>query len=151
MEKIFDGIKNPRPYLSSEVITNDQNGYPILTRFYSGLLQTGNVIFEYVQQFYASLAVLAEVFTSAFDTPVALANPNIVSGSEVVKSSDELTTYVVGTDYTMDYVLGKITVLRSEEHTSELQSHSFISYAVFCLKKKRTERTERETHSEDTD
>src|ERR1051326_4371188 len=26
--------------------------------------------------------------------------------------------------------------IRSEEHTSELQSHSFISYAVFCLKKK---------------
>ena len=25
---------------------------------------------------------------------------------------------------------------RSEEHTSELQSHSFISYAVFCLRKK---------------
>ena len=25
---------------------------------------------------------------------------------------------------------------RSEEHTSELQSHSFISYSVFCLKKK---------------
>ena len=25
---------------------------------------------------------------------------------------------------------------RSEEHTSELQSHSFISYAVFGLKKK---------------
>ena len=24
---------------------------------------------------------------------------------------------------------------RSEEHTSELQSNSFISYAVFCLKK----------------
>ena len=27
-------------------------------------------------------------------------------------------------------------IVRSEEHTSELQSHSFISYAVFCLKKK---------------
>ena len=27
-------------------------------------------------------------------------------------------------------------IRRSEEHTSELQSHSFISYAVFCLKKK---------------
>ena len=26
---------------------------------------------------------------------------------------------------------------RSEEHTSELQSHSFISYAVFCSKKKK--------------
>src|ERR1051326_9315607 len=29
---------------------------------------------------------------------------------------------------------------RSEEHTSELQSHSFISYAVFCLKKKQNTR-----------
>ena len=28
-------------------------------------------------------------------------------------------------------------LVRSEEHTSELQSHSFISYAVFCLKKKK--------------
>ena len=29
-----------------------------------------------------------------------------------------------------------LNTVRSEEHTSELQSHSFISYAVFCLKKK---------------
>ena len=28
---------------------------------------------------------------------------------------------------------------RSEEHTSELQSQSTISYAVFCLKKKKTD------------
>src|SRR5881296_2981965 len=28
-------------------------------------------------------------------------------------------------------------IFRSEEHTSELQSHSNISYAVFCLKKKK--------------
>src|ERR1051326_9371582 len=35
-------------------------------------------------------------------------------------------------------VINRITdVARSEEHTSELQSHSFISYAVFCLKKKK--------------
>ena len=27
--------------------------------------------------------------------------------------------------------------MRSEEHTSELQSHGTISYAVFCLKKKK--------------
>ena len=31
----------------------------------------------------------------------------------------------------------KLQEARSEEHTSELQSHSFISYAVFCLKKKK--------------
>src|ERR1051326_9510482 len=33
-------------------------------------------------------------------------------------------------------VNGNTLLQRSEEHTSELQSHSFISYAVFCLKKK---------------
>ena len=31
---------------------------------------------------------------------------------------------------------------RSEEHTSELQSHSFISYAVFCLKKKKKKKSQ---------
>src|SRR5881409_3676368 len=37
-------------------------------------------------------------------------------------------------------VVSKISSLllsRSEEHTSELQSQSHISYAVFCLKKKK--------------
>src|SRR3546814_5775650 len=33
-------------------------------------------------------------------------------------------------------MFGSILVLRSEEHTSELQSLMRISYAVFCLKKK---------------
>src|SRR3546814_5249482 len=33
------------------------------------------------------------------------------------------------------------TVKRSEEHTSELQSLMRISYAVFCLKKKKTTKT----------
>src|ERR1051326_3292453 len=42
-------------------------------------------------------------------------------------------------DRLLDPVFGLVdgataTVFRSEEHTSELQSHSFISYAVFCLK-----------------
>src|SRR3546814_3131256 len=32
----------------------------------------------------------------------------------------------------------RVVVLRSEEHTSELQSLMRISYAVFCLKKKKT-------------
>src|SRR3546814_2799921 len=34
-------------------------------------------------------------------------------------------------------VAGVIVMARSEEHTSELQSLMRISYAVFCLKKKR--------------
>src|SRR3546814_1852649 len=35
---------------------------------------------------------------------------------------------------------------RSEEHTSELQSLMRISYAVFCLKKKKRQRLERDLH-----
>src|SRR3546814_10781923 len=34
-------------------------------------------------------------------------------------------------------LLGVIAAIRSEEHTSELQSLMRISYAVFCLKKKK--------------
>src|SRR3546814_7508650 len=39
--------------------------------------------------------------------------------------------------------LGQVqaAALRSEEHTSELQSLMRISYAVFCLKKKKTQHT----------
>src|SRR3546814_10455722 len=36
------------------------------------------------------------------------------------------------------FVARKAIVSRSEEHTSELQSLMRISYAVFCLKKKKT-------------
>ena len=49
---------------------------------------------------------------------------------------------VISTQHDADAIQEKIredvieNVIRSEEHTSELQSHSFISYAVFCLKKK---------------
>src|SRR3546814_3121924 len=36
--------------------------------------------------------------------------------------------------------LGRCHCFRSEEHTSELQSLMRISYAVFCLKKKKTKK-----------
>src|SRR3546814_4480375 len=38
----------------------------------------------------------------------------------------------------------ELSVSRSEEHTSELQSLMRISYAVFCLKKKNTDRTNKD-------
>src|SRR3546814_9830387 len=40
--------------------------------------------------------------------------------------------------------------LRSEEHTSELQSLMRISYAVFCLKKKNTRNIEQYNHANTT-
>src|SRR5213594_3505237 len=41
------------------------------------------------------------------------------------------------TDALGDRVLNGTFEQRSEEHTSELQSRTLISYAVFCLKKKK--------------
>src|SRR3546814_1622405 len=44
----------------------------------------------------------------------------------------------VDPDVDIEFVTGEIADPRSEEHTSELQSLMRISYAVFCLKKKKT-------------
>src|SRR3546814_1888412 len=41
---------------------------------------------------------------------------------------------------------GRHEMDRSEEHTSELQSLMRISYAVFCLNKKKKKRTEQKRH-----
>src|SRR3546814_10847841 len=42
----------------------------------------------------------------------------------------------------MEIAMGHpVEIMRSEEHTSELQSLMRISYAVFCLKKKKTNKT----------
>src|SRR3546814_7520316 len=48
----------------------------------------------------------------------------------------------------LETVQGEIAAMRaerSEEHTSELQSLMRISYAVFCLKKKKEQKTRQET------
>src|SRR3546814_7258593 len=39
----------------------------------------------------------------------------------------------------------RLQISRSEEHTSELQSLMRISYAVFCLKKKKNKKTQKKT------
>src|SRR3546814_2234337 len=38
--------------------------------------------------------------------------------------------------------------IRSEEHTSELQSLMRISYAVFCLKKKKKKKNDKQIHNQ---
>src|SRR3546814_7990201 len=44
-------------------------------------------------------------------------------------------------------LLGEADDVRSEEHTSELQSLMRISYAVFCLKKKKNEHSSNSTNT----
>src|SRR3546814_1496524 len=61
------------------------------------------------------------------------------------------------TKYSVAAVAGKMRIdrhfrlqspMRSEEHTSELQSLMRISYAVFCLKKKTTHLTHKTTRAQ---
>src|SRR3546814_861498 len=59
----------------------------------------------------------------AFDKPVVLLDQQIVIRHQLLVHRPE-----IGDDLPQ--------ILRSEEHTSELQSLMRISYAVFCLKKK---------------
>src|SRR3546814_3936378 len=55
----------------------------------------------------------------------------------VARTSQRLATIAMGYADGWPRSLGGKGAARSEEHTSELQSLMRISYAVFCLKKKR--------------
>ena len=55
--------------------------------------------------------------------------------TKVKNEINGILTEKIGEEYLL-FIFGSFAK-RSEEHTSELQSHSFISYAVFCLKKKK--------------
>src|SRR3546814_5957383 len=59
--------------------------------------------------------------------PVEIAD-DVSEGTDVEHLADQLGDHIVA-------------LARSEEHTSELQSLMRISYAVFCLKKKKTNNT----------
>src|SRR3546814_10102553 len=68
----------------------------------------------------------------------------LASGEDVVVAAKPNQIEAV----TLLYPNAKI-YLRSEEHTSELQSLMRISYAVFCLKKKTQKKTNKDTNSFD--
>src|SRR3546814_2514635 len=70
---------------------------------------------------------VAQPQRASFDAPEQ-AGPSTVPG-EVVLGPAEVVDAAVGPE--------AHGLLRSEEHTSELQSLMRISYAVFCLKKKK--------------
>src|SRR3546814_4419070 len=61
---------------------------------------------------------------------------------------DLLTKQIAGRSGHHQRGQGSLRGERSEEHTSELQSLMRISYAVFCLKKKKAQKTNRPTHTD---
>src|SRR3546814_4563513 len=67
-------------------------------------------------------------------TKVAVVSPDY---AEATKFADLWLNPKQGTDAALAMAMGRESSARSEEHTSELQSLMRISYAVFCLKKKK--------------
>src|SRR3546814_7495355 len=67
---------------------------------------------------------------------IALAQFDFAVGA-VARNADRIAAMIVEA---RDLHRGDVVLFRSEEHTSELQSLMRISYAVFCLKKKNTNR-----------
>src|SRR3546814_7855586 len=66
-------------------------------------------------------------------------SPTLPAGMTISVGSDE-SEFISRAIDKVYHTLAEAAVLRSEEHTSELQSLMRISYAVFCLTKKKTQR-----------
>src|SRR3546814_4987091 len=83
-----------------------------------------------------TLATLALAATAGLLSFGALAGPKCTDAPrEQWMPAETMKARILKDGYTID------KFKRSEEHTSELQSLMRISYAVFCLKKKKTQTT----------
>src|SRR3546814_4537119 len=104
-------------------------------------------------------------FTGEYnDNKLAGLYVDIVSGEPLFASSDKFESGCGWPSFTKPIVPANVNELqdsshgmvrtevrsRSEEHTSELQSLMRISYAVFCLKKKKKQRTNNYTIQQKT-
>src|SRR3546814_3657890 len=87
------------------------------------------------------------ITTSRQNTRLALRTQPTWSMILKKPAASKRTTLPRASDYTKEFLKG-----RSEEHMSELQSLMRISYAVFCLKKKKQKRPQQDyiNHTEHT-
>src|SRR3546814_7431820 len=103
-----------------------------------------DTLFPYTTLFRSSLADLAKLHAGLWDSPLITpeAAPWLPTSMAVPVDYDQVRI--------MGHWLGENRKERSEEHTSELQSLMRISYAVFCLKKKK-KRTHTYIHNQNTE
>src|SRR3546814_8894507 len=77
--------------------------------------------------------------STRWDPDYEVLEPKRSGGNEVVRVIEDTGRKIILQH--MLVITGDADKSRSEEHTSELQSLMRISYAVFCLKKKKTSHT----------
>src|SRR3546814_1819893 len=73
----------------------------------------------------------------------------VIAAAWVAHHRDDIANVGIGNDDAcgMSPMLTHETLKRSEEHTSELQSLMRISYAVFCLKKNKSNSHKKQAHA----
>src|SRR3546814_3609712 len=110
---------------SSDVCSSDLADAPMETdRANLRLIRTGGL---------ADPAAAAATHSTSRDRPARLDAVRLLS----LDAHGRVLDWMSWQDATCLYARGAVAwTLRSEEHTSELQSLMRISYAVFCLKKK---------------
>ena len=129
--------------------------FPYTTLFRSGKINQSNFLLERnefdnicakIKNEFPSMDIRTRKFADSEDSYCFIA-PNGEVYTHVKEQGDILVGNINSDE--LNSLIKKIedrsVLLRSEEHTSELQSHSFISYAVFCLKKKKKTKTKKKT------
>src|SRR3546814_8140322 len=109
--------------------------FPYTTLFRSGWQTVGDQMHPLGTKDYSSY--LINIANSGADTLVV-----IDYGADAANSIKQAKQFGI-----LDKMELVVPVLRSEEHTSELQSLMRISYAVFCLKKKKKNKSTNNKHT----
>src|SRR3546814_5779554 len=105
-----------------------------------GMLVLGKVVAYWLLTGFP-LTLLAPLLALQFDLPT----PSLLVLAASLALGTPVLSFIgaIGASLTLGLRGGSVLVaLRSEEHTSELQSLMRISYAVFCLKKKKKKDTQ---------
>ena len=99
-------------------------------------IQEDQLIADNLPQFKAEFEKMEALLNDALtELPNEKEIPNLLTSITALAKENGLnvTLFKPGAEKPMGFY--RVTFKRSEEHTSELQSQSTISYAVFCLKK----------------
>src|SRR3546814_2590357 len=119
----------------------------------SGMCSIVVVIFFFFSMYgdHRDLRVLTHAFPTRRSSDLRVGRPEAAVGEALgeVFGDGEAVPYRLAVDHQRRHLAGRAVLLdRSEEHTSELQSLMRISYAVFCLKKKKKNRQITKTYKD---
>ena len=120
---------------AAKLITNTERKIVVV----SAISGTTNTLLKIAEHLYSKKNYDAELLINELENKYRLIADGLFDNSKFLCEGKELIDLNINNIKSLAqnaFTIHEEKAIRSEEHTSELQSHSFISYAVFCLKKK---------------